>query len=129
MSGFQPVTMKEWRTRTLAAFGAVWVAVWLLVLLTRTEASLAVRVGGGAYLATGLVTLILTVAQKHEPRWLDWAISVSWALGVCGAALYVSLTKAEWDPTAAGHGLLGARGCLLVPFCLSTGPTRGVGRR
>jgi|SRR6266545_4420009 hypothetical protein len=124
-----PVTMKEWRTGTLAAFGAAWVAVWLHVLLTRTEASLVVRVGGGAYLAAGLAMLVFVASGRHEPRRLDWAISVSLALGVCGAALYVSPTKAGGDPTAAGHGLFGAWGCLLVPFCLSTGPTRGVGRR
>ncbi len=46
--------MKERTKRVFAVFGAAWVAVWLLVLLTRTEASLAVRVGGGTYLVAGL---------------------------------------------------------------------------
>lgn len=78
--------------------GAVWVAVWLLVLLTRTHASLAVRVGGGAYLVAGLATAVLTAAGRREPRWLDWALSVVWAVGVGGAALYVTLAEAEWGP-------------------------------
>jgi hypothetical protein len=84
----------------LAVLGAVWVAVWLLVLLPRTEASLVVRVGVGAYLAAGLAMLVFAALGRHEPRWLDWAISASWALGVCGTALYVSLTKAEWGPNS-----------------------------
>jgi hypothetical protein len=61
----------------VAVFGAAWVAVWLLVLVTRTEASLAERLGVGTYLVAGLATLVLTAAGRREPRWLDWAISVT----------------------------------------------------
>lgn len=90
--------MKERTKRILVVFGAVWVAVWLLVLVTRTEASLAVRVGGATYLVAGLATFVLTASGRRQPRWLDWAMSVTWAVGVGGAALYVSLKEAEWGP-------------------------------
>jgi hypothetical protein len=121
--------IKERTTRAVAAFGAVWVAVWLLLLLTRTHASLAVRIGGGAYLVAGLATAVLTAAGRREPRWLDWALSVAWAVGVGGAALYVTLAEAEWGPHSGWVRLFGVRGCLWVPSCPSTGPTRDVERR
>jgi hypothetical protein len=122
------VPLKERTKRIFAVFGAAWVAVWVLVLLTRTEASLAVRVGGATYLVAGLATLVLTASRRRQPRWLDWAICVAWAVGMCGAALCVTLAEAEWGPTVAGYGLFGVRGCLSVPFCPSTGLTRGVER-
>jgi hypothetical protein len=106
--------VKERTTRALAVFGAVWVAVWLLVLLTRTEASLVLRVGVGAYLAAGLAMLVFAALGRHEPRWLDWAISASWALGVGGATLYVSFTQAEWGPNSGWARALWSAWLLVV---------------
>jgi hypothetical protein len=97
----------------LAVFGAAWVAVWFLVLVTSTEASLAVRLGGGTYLVAGLATLVLTTAGRPEPRWLDWTLSVAWAVGVCGAALYVTLTETEWGPHSGWVRALWSAGLLV----------------
>jgi hypothetical protein len=92
------VPLKERTKRIFAVFGAAWVAVWVLVLLTRTEASLAVRVGVQPHLVAGPATLVLTASRRRQPRWLDWAICVARAIGVCGAALCVTLAEAEWGP-------------------------------
>src|SRR6266545_1593796 len=60
--------------------------------------------------ARRLVTLVLTAAGRREPRWLDWAISVAWAVGVCGAALLAHRgrvgTHSGWVEALWSAGLL-----------------------